>query len=223
MKVINIKDSEISFERASRIVLVVVLGIILFSYYYVKEVYAGSHRFSEVQETVQLRDQKPIDSEGGVPKIFEGTTSGNQDQNEIRVGIVTNNGKKESINRLGKLNSNIDRFVATYNGSRMNKSYLKVLRDTCKNEKTLELVVAVSVSETGMGRDTSNGSNFWGFFKGGNRGYDPSREQMAKDICKSFSGYYSDVYKNKAKASRYTGEQDSSGWRYRVNWAMDKM
>lgn len=113
-------------------------------------------------------------------------------------------------------------FTQSYRGSRIDDSYFAILESACNDTETLKLVVAVSVAETSMGRNTSNSSNYWGYYKGGNRKYDPAKEQMAKDICGAFNGYYKDVATNKTKANRYVG-YDSTNWLKNVNWALSQM
>ena len=113
-------------------------------------------------------------------------------------------------------------FTKSYSGSRIDDKYFALLSDACKDDHTLKLVIAVSVAETSMGKNTRNDSNFWGFFKNGNRNYDPSQEVMAQEICNSFGKHYNDVLTNKAKANRYVG-YDSTNWMRNVSWAYNQM
>ena len=116
----------------------------------------------------------------------------------------------------------VKQFVDNYAGARIDNDYFSMLEKTCNDTQTLKLVIAVSVAETSMGKATTNNSNYWGYYKGGDRKYDPTREQMAKDICGAFNGYYKDVTTNKAKANRYVG-YDSTNWLKNVNWALSQM
>jgi len=115
------------------------------------------------------------------------------------------------------------KFTDTYRGSRIDNDYYRLLKENCETEEVLELVIAISVAESGMGRDLPHRhSNFWGWFKGGDRNYDPSREEMAEVICKGIGNYYKGVNTNYDMASRYVG-YDPSDWLNRVNWALGQM
>lgn len=111
-------------------------------------------------------------------------------------------------------------FVHSYNGSRISDEYLGLLNKYC-DEPTLKKVIAISVAETGMGRDTKNKSNYFGWFKGGDRRYDPSQDVMAKEICEGIGTYYSVL--NMTTAKKYTGNDRPTTWLNAVNWSLDKM
>ena len=114
-------------------------------------------------------------------------------------------------------------FIASYNGSRIDDNYLDLLASNCKDYKTLRTVVAISVSESGMGRDLPHReSNFWGWFKGGDRNYDPSREVMAKDICNGIASYYPNIADG-VGVDIYTGGDRSSTWFQNFTWAYGQM
>lgn len=131
-----------------------------------------------------------------------------------------NTPKKKVVVKIYK-NKKIDSFVVGYGGSRINANYLKVLRHQCGDEKLLAKVVAMSVAETGMGRDTRNNSNFWGWFPSGNRGYDPSRKEMARVICNGVKKYYYNMTPERIKT--YTGNDRTSNWGRIYLWAMNQM
>lgn len=112
-------------------------------------------------------------------------------------------------------------YIKSY-GGKISDSYLASLRRYC-DEDTLKLVIAISVAETSMGKNTDRGSNFYGYFYGGDRKYDPNQETMSKVICNGIGRYYSDVATNAASAKRYTGGDDTGTWMSNVNIALSKM
>lgn len=112
-------------------------------------------------------------------------------------------------------------YIKSY-GGRINDEYLATLRKYC-NEDTLRIVVAISVSETSMGKNTKNGSNFYGYFYGGNRKYDPSYEEMSRVICNGVSKYYMNIGKVKSVTAKYTGNDRVDSWTANFNTALEAM
>ncbi len=115
----------------------------------------------------------------------------------------------------------IKEYINSY-GGRINDEYLATLRNYC-DEETLKLVIAISVAETNMGKSTIRHSNFYGYFYGGNRNYDPNYAEMSEVICRGISKYYSDVASNRAKAVRYTGGDNVDMWMLNVDKALKSM
>lgn len=115
----------------------------------------------------------------------------------------------------------VKEYINSY-GGRINDEYLASLRKYC-DEETLKLVVAISVAETNMGNSTLRHSNFYGYFYGGNRNYDPDYTEMSEVICRGISKYYFDVASNRAKAVRYTGGDNVDMWIANVNKALSNM
>ena len=115
----------------------------------------------------------------------------------------------------------IKRFTQSYRGSRIDDKYFTLLDKYCSDE-ALRTVVALSVAETGMGRDVSRQSNFYGWFKGGNRNYDPDQETMAKEICNGVEGNYLNIGNDSAKQRKYVGYA-SNTWLYNYRWAYAQM
>ncbi len=114
-------------------------------------------------------------------------------------------------------------FTQSYGGSRIDNEYFSLLENACADSEVLRLVVAISVAESGMGRDLPyRQSNFWGWFKGGNSNYDPSREVMAQDICTGIATHYMNVRTDVGQATRYVG-YNPAGWMANVNWAYAQM
>lgn len=115
----------------------------------------------------------------------------------------------------------VKEYIDSY-GGRINDEYLATLRNYC-DEETLKLVIAISVAETNMGKSTIRHSNFYGYFYGGNRNYDPNYAEMSEVICRGISKYYFDVASNRAKAVRYTGGDNTKTWMGNVNEALSEM
>ena len=131
--------------------------------------------------------------------------------------VVPEEQETEELVEVDKIKQYIDSY-----GGRINDEYLATLRNYC-DEETLKLVVAISVAETSMGKSTHRHSNFYGYFYGGNREYDPSYEEMSEVICRGISKYYPDVATNRAKAIRYTGGDNVDMWIKNVNKALSNM
>jgi hypothetical protein len=115
----------------------------------------------------------------------------------------------------------IKRFTQSYRGSRIDDKYFTLLDQYCSDE-ALRTVVAISVAESGMGRDVKRQSNFYGWFKGGDRNYDPSQEVMAKEICNGVEKYYLNIGTDSAKSRRYVGH-DTTNWLRNYRWAYAQM
>ena len=114
-------------------------------------------------------------------------------------------------------------FTQTYGGSRIDADYFNLLQNACTSNESLRTVIAISVAESGMGRDLPNRvSNFWGWFKGGDRNYDPDRVTMANDICSGIERSYMGIGTDTAKAVRYVG-YSSTAWLYNFSWAYAQM
>lgn len=115
----------------------------------------------------------------------------------------------------------IKKFTETYSGSRIDKEYFALLDEHCSDE-ALRTVVAISVAESSMGRNTSRKSNFFGWFKGGNRNYDPDQETMAKEICNGVEKNYLNIGNDSAKQKRYVGYVGND-WLRNYRWAYAQM
>lgn len=215
MKTLRIKDSHIELERKLlRVVLFTLISVITS---YVVSTSVTNNQKVEV-EPVKVEVQVTVREEYSEP------TQTKEYPYELGVGfgepeyVPTRVPEVKQVARV----SNVDAFVKSYRGSRIDDSYLKILRGACKDEELLKRVVAMSVSESGMGRDLPHRqSNFWGWFKSGDRNYDPSREQMAQDICNGVRKYYYDM--TPERVARYTGGDRSSNWANIYNWAMAQM
>ena len=110
------------------------------------------------------------------------------------------------------------KFVLSY-GGKIDQEYYDELYNYCRDDYIRE-VVAISVSETGMGSASSNRTNFYGWFKGGNRRYDPSKREMSREICNGIRNYYPSISKG-VGVERYTGGSDD--WYSRFMWAYSQI
>lgn len=116
----------------------------------------------------------------------------------------------------------IYKFTQTYRGSRISAKYFGYLKQECKTPEVLRTVVAISVAETGMGRDVKRHSNYFGWFAGGNRNYDPDQETMAKEICSGVEKNYLNIGNDMAKVKKYVGYV-SNDWLRNFKWAYAQM
>lgn len=105
--------------------------------------------------------------------------------------------------------------------SEIQSQYPKASQDQMEN--LLANIVAMSLTETGMGSAKANAdpnspyyrqSNFWGWFKGGDRGYDPSQEEMSKEIVRGLGSGYNLINQdmNKDMAVTYSGNDRADRW-----------
>ena len=115
----------------------------------------------------------------------------------------------------------VRKFTQTYSSSRIDNEYFVYLDRYCEDE-ALRTVVAISVAETSMGRNTSNKANFFGWFKGGNRRYDTDKETMAKEICTGVTKHYIGIGEDMGKVRKYVGH-NSSNWLKNYRWAYSQM
>ena len=112
-------------------------------------------------------------------------------------------------------------FISSY-GGRIDGKYLALLRKNC-SEEAVKIVVAISVAESSMGKNTDKQSNFYGWFKGGNRQYDPSVEEMTAEICRGVQANYMELGTNRQVTARYTGSDRVDSWTRNFNWALSQM
>ncbi|MDD4381746.1 MAG: hypothetical protein PHE21_00145 [Candidatus Dojkabacteria bacterium] len=115
----------------------------------------------------------------------------------------------------------VKRFTQSYSGSKIDDKYFTLLDKYCSDE-ALRTVVAISVAETSMGRNTSRKTNFYGWFKGGNRSYDPDMETMAREICTGVQKSYIGIGTDSAKSRKYVGH-DTTNWLKNYRWAYAQM
>lgn len=112
-------------------------------------------------------------------------------------------------------------YIKSY-GGKIDDDYLALLRKYC-DEETLKVVVAISVAESSMGKNTSKQSNYFGWFKGNNRSYDPIREEMAQEICRGIGTYYRNIGFDRNLTMRYTGGDRVETWTGNFMSAIESM
>ena len=195
IKGVNILDGKKKTERLSRRILILLLVVLVLVLFFIL-LKKGTD--NKEQPTCEKEYQKVEETNKEVAVI---------DTEEAVIQEVKRDKVKE--------------YIVSY-GGRINDEYLATLRKYC-DEDTLKLVVAISVAETNMGKATDNHSNFYGYFYKGNRGYDPSYEEMSRVICNGVSKYYSDVATNRSRAVKYTNNDNVDRWIKVVNNALSKM
>lgn len=190
----------------------IILLLLLFSVYVLIDLLIHKG-FLTTNEQRQLRQatQQPLPS----PVIALEQTEGSKVDNQTTEDIQK---VKTTLQPLGK----IEKYILSY-GGRYDSEYLASLRKYC-SEDTLKLVIAISVAETGMGKARMDkNTNWYGYFYGGDRQYDPDMETMSRVICNGISKYYSDVATNYDRAFTYTGGDNTKTWMGNVNEALSEM
>jgi hypothetical protein len=205
------KRGEIIFRRAFFILvmftIVALLGMLLIE----KEPY--EEYIKEVQE-VDAREEG-IDGVGNIVK--EGDIINGQE-------VVVEDGQARYIYEYEPLSDQVKAvktFVFDVYKGRYSEEYFELLVDNCSDEG-LRTVVAISVAESSMGKNTNRKTNWYGWFKGGNRNYDPSQEEMAKEICTGVEKNYLGIGTDMNKVKRYVGSVSSS-WLGNYIWAYNQM
>lgn len=190
----------------------IILLLLLFSLYVLIDLLIHKG-FLTTNEQRQLNQaiQQPLPSPVIALEQTEDTKVGNQATEDIEK-------VKTPLQPLGK----IEEYIIAY-GGRYDSEYLASLRKYC-SEDTLKLVIAISVAETGMGKARMDrNTNWYGYFYGGDRQYDPDMETMSRVICNGISKYYSDVATNYDRAFTYTGGDNTKTWMGNVNEALSEM
>jgi hypothetical protein len=204
------KRGEIIFRRAFFILvmftIVALLGMLLVE----KEPY--EEYIKEVQE---VEAEEGIDGAGNVVK--EGDIVNGQEvvvENGKAAYIVDYQPKSDQVKQ-------IENFVFNIYKGAYTREHFDLLADNCSDEG-LRTVIALSVAESSMGKNTSKKSNWYGWFKGGNRNYDPSQEEMAREICTGVERNYLGIGTDMGKVRRYVGSVSSS-WLGNYRWAYAQM
>lgn len=190
----------------------IILLLLLFSVYVLIDLLIHKG-FLTTNEQRQLNQaiQQPLPSPVIALEQTEDTKVGNQTTEDIQK-------VKTPLQPLGK----IEEYIIAY-GGRYDSEYLASLRNYC-DEDTLKLVIAISVAETGMGKARMDrNTNWYGYFYGGDRQYDPDMETMSRVICNGIGKYYSDVATNYDRAYAYTGGDNTKTWMGNVNEALSEM
>jgi hypothetical protein len=205
------KRGEIVFRRIFFILvmfaIVALLGMLLSK----KEPY--EEYIKEVEE-VDAREEG-VDGAGNIVK--EGDIVNGQE-------VVVEDGKASYIVEYDPMSEQakaVKSFVFDVYKGRYSEEYFELLRENCSDEG-LKTVIALSVAESSMGKNTSKKSNWYGWFKGGNRNYDPSIEKMAKEICTGIEKSYLGIGTDMSKARRYVGYV-SNTWLNNYRWAYAQM
>ena len=138
--------------------------------------------------------------------------------------VVVEDGKASYIVEYEPLSEQakvVQNFIFNIYKGRYTQEYFDLLVANCSDEG-LRTVVALSVAESSMGKNSSRTTNWYGWFKGGNRSYDPDVETMAKEICTGIEKSYLGIGNSLAMAKRYVGG-DPTNWMRNFNWAYNQM
>lgn len=215
------KQAKSVFEDLGKVLFIILAIIGLNQSFSYQEPATGQvadiQKFSYSQNNLNLPELKKDISNSKLPQ---------PKKQEVKVGIQ--NPKVTLLNTSTDYTSIYNFVLNTYPGSRIDKAYLDLLASECKDVHTLKLVISASVSESGMGKHLPHRkSNFWGWFLGGDRNYDPDRPTMAKQICGGFRNRYRNIYNgNKFDYSLvklYTGNDRPTTWSKNFAWAYNKM
>lgn len=110
----------------------------------------------------------------------------------------------------GVVDDSVRQYIKSY-GGKIDDGYLSLLREYC-SEEAVKVVVAISVAETSMGKNTDKQSNYFGWRKGGDANYDPEVSEMAQEICRGVQKSYMDIGYNRAVTEDYTGGDRVETW-----------
>lgn len=220
MKIINIKDSELYLKKRmlnALYILTLAFSFYVPIIQYNQDLYSRSLSPQKAEAVESIGKESTGSSEGGLqtdkgtkdnvlPAKDKSNTEGKKDVSGKGEGNNNSDGGEvlgksvqsrsissgEGTSVSGK--DSTWSFIQSYPGGRINQDYYSLLSQYCgADSHTLKLVVGMSVSESGMGGKglaSTKVSNFWNFFKGGNRAYDPDRRTMAKEICNSIKTNY---------------------------------
>lgn len=119
------------------------------------------------------------------------------------------------------VDDSVRQFIKSY-GGKIDDDYLSHLRKYC-SEEALKVVVAISVAETSMGKNTNKQSNYFGWHKGGDINYDPEVPEMAQEICRGVQKSYMNIGRNHAVTRAYTGGDRVDVWTKNFLFALERM
>ena len=204
------KRGEVIFRRA----FVLVVGFALLYLILLATVGKKQDQNVEKAEAVEVIETG-VDGVGNVVK----------DGEIVNGQVVTvENGKASYIVEYEPLSEQakvIENFVFNVYKGRYSREYFDLLVENCSDEG-LRTVIALSVAESSMGKNSGRKSNWYGWFKGGNRNYDPSQEVMAKEICTGIENNYLGIGTDNSKARKYVGHL-STTWLRNYRWAYNQM
>ena len=130
---------------------------------------------------------------------------------------------EEVVETAGKgvIDDGVRQYIKSY-GGKIDDGYLSLLREHC-SEETLKVVVAISVAETSMGKNTSKKTNYFGWHRGGDVNYDPGASEMAQEICRGVEKSYKTIGVNRAVTEAYTGGDRVDTWTSNYLTALESM
>lgn len=210
------RRGEVVFRRVFLILVIYTIVLLLANIYGDKV--KGLDAFSEARENEAEAVEKVEVGVDGVGNVVKQGDVVNGQEVVVEDGRATYKQEYHPIN--GQVEAIRDFVFNNYNGS-FTVEYFDLLVENC-DEVTLRTVIAISVAETSMGRNTDKVSNFYGWFKDGDRNYDPSYEEMAIEICTGVGGNYIGIGDDITKVTRYVGS-GASAWLSNYRWAYAQM
>lgn len=121
----------------------------------------------------------------------------------------------------GIVDDSVRKYIKSY-GGKIDDGYLSLLREHC-SEEALKVVVAISVAETSMGKNTTKQSNYFGWHKRGDVNYDPGVPEMAREICEGVERSYLTIGENESLRMAYTGGDRTGTWTRNFSLAYQSM
>jgi len=137
--------------------------------------------------------------------------------------------KTEAINIAEILSNKIDKINSK---NKIDTHYIQTFFDYCQDWEVVTEILAISGHETAFGATAPSYMqyNFFGFFLGGNKRYDPSLEELAKQMCKRFTSnnHYHGKIITEGKvdlrlAKIWSGNDRSQSWARAVEWFYAKL
>ena len=208
---VNLLDGQRRGEVIFRRVFVLLVGFALVYLFLLATV--GQKREQNIEEVEAV--ETGVDGVGNV--VEDGEIINGQE-------VVVEDGKASYIVEYDPVTEQVkvvESFVFDIYKGRYSREYFDLLVENCSDEG-LRTVIAISVAESSMGKNSKRESNWYGWFKGGNRNYDPDIETMSKEICKGIEKSYLGIGNDMNKVKAYVGSV-SGNWLNNYRWAYKQM
>ena len=216
---INVLDGqrrgEIVFRRVFLLVVLYVIVMLILKLVTVKpEERVEIEEVEAVERIVWEGDQKVRYTKDGEKRYIYNDWDNYVPEKEEVEEVVEVPGK-------GIIDDSVRQYIKSY-GGKIDDGYLSLLREEC-SEEALKVVVAISVAETSMGKNTDKQSNYFGWHKGGDVNYDPGVSEMAREICRGVQKSYMAIGKNRSVTEAYTGGDRVDTWTSNYLSALESM
>ena len=214
LKAINLLDGQRRGEVVFRRVFVLLVAFVMLYLFLLATVGKKEEQNVEQVEAIEVVEIG-IDGVGNV--VQDGEIINGQE-------VTVENGKASYIVEYDPVTEQvkaIESFVFDIYKGRYSREYFDLLVENC-SEEGLRTVIAISVAESSMGKNSKRKSNWYGWFKNGDRNYDPSQEEMAREICSGVEKSYLGIGNDMSKARKYVGSVSAS-WLSNYRWAYNQM